>query len=154
MSQNVSQTGAGEGEARGYSWPPFEPGNTAALTHGATSNALVNPRAEELIPALYETFTHLDPVKDSLAVKRLAKVVVRLELADAWLNQQDDPIFADPRRGKPHRVLERVERWERQATGLEQHLSMSPQARIQIERLLLKSGASGLKSFIDGGGKE
>ncbi|HEY5057495.1 MAG TPA: hypothetical protein VII51_00630 [Gaiellaceae bacterium] len=31
------------GPARRYSWPPFEPGNEAALTHGATSERHIRP---------------------------------------------------------------------------------------------------------------
>jgi hypothetical protein len=34
--------------ARGYSWPPFEPGNGAAIKHGATSRRRVQPLADEL----------------------------------------------------------------------------------------------------------
>jgi hypothetical protein len=35
--------------ARGYSWPPFEVGNTAAMTHGARSPRIINPRAAEIV---------------------------------------------------------------------------------------------------------
>ena len=34
--------------ARGYSWPPFEPGNGAAVRHGATSARRVQPLGDEL----------------------------------------------------------------------------------------------------------
>lgn len=37
--------------ARPYSWPPFEPGNAAHLTHGARSARLVGERAAELVEA-------------------------------------------------------------------------------------------------------
>ncbi len=37
-------TGHG-GPARGYSWPPFEPGNTASLKHGLSSERRIAPLA-------------------------------------------------------------------------------------------------------------
>lgn len=45
---------AGQGPARGYSWPPFGEGNTAALRHGAYSDAVVAPRAREILAGLLE----------------------------------------------------------------------------------------------------
>jgi hypothetical protein len=44
--------GAGEegrGGARGYSWPPFEPGHTLSTRHGAYSPRRVEPLAAELV---------------------------------------------------------------------------------------------------------
>ncbi len=38
--------------ARGYSWPPFEPGNFVAEHHGARSNRRVQPIAERLAGGL------------------------------------------------------------------------------------------------------
>lgn len=35
--------------ARGYTWPPFEPGNTAAVRHAAYSPRRVDPLATQLI---------------------------------------------------------------------------------------------------------
>ncbi|MGQ0479705.1 MAG: hypothetical protein ACT4O0_01540 [Pseudonocardia sp.] len=46
-------TGSGAGvPARGYSWPPFEPGNEVAVTHGAWSPRRVDPLATELVDTL------------------------------------------------------------------------------------------------------
>jgi hypothetical protein len=38
-------------DARGYSWPPFEAGNTAGLVHGAHSARTIAAKAAELEPA-------------------------------------------------------------------------------------------------------
>jgi hypothetical protein len=46
--------GGGTGPARGYSWPPFEAGNSAALTHGAYSEPRVAERAQEILTAVLE----------------------------------------------------------------------------------------------------
>jgi hypothetical protein len=35
--------------ARGYTWPPFEPGNLAAKTHGMASARIVGPGASEAL---------------------------------------------------------------------------------------------------------
>ena len=40
------------GPARGYSWPPFAPGNTVALVHGAKSERSVAPLAEKIAAGL------------------------------------------------------------------------------------------------------
>lgn len=43
------------GDARRYSWPPFEPGNTAAEKHGAWSERKWRPIAERLLDDLEQT---------------------------------------------------------------------------------------------------
>ena len=42
------------GPARGYSWPPFQEGNTAAVKHGAHSESVVQPRARAILLAVLE----------------------------------------------------------------------------------------------------
>ncbi len=39
---------------RGYSWPPFERGNRAALKHGAFSEQLATETAQTIAPHLFE----------------------------------------------------------------------------------------------------
>jgi len=43
------RTGWRQAGARGYSWPPFEKGNTASLTHGARSPRMIEPLAEAIV---------------------------------------------------------------------------------------------------------
>lgn len=43
--------------ARGYSWPPFERGNTAALKHGAASPTLIQPLADAFVAQLQAVAT-------------------------------------------------------------------------------------------------
>ena len=111
---------------------PFPPGHELSTTHGAFSPSKVEPRAAELVPVIYELHPHLDESRDALAVHRLAVTLARIERVDAWLAEQDDPVFADVARGKAHRVFERVERWQRSATALERQLAMSPLTRAQL----------------------
>jgi hypothetical protein len=55
--------GEGKGPARGYSWPPFEPGNTKSLVHGAYSERVVAPRAEALMTSVLEDAESPDHVR-------------------------------------------------------------------------------------------
>jgi hypothetical protein len=41
-------------DARGYSWPSFEPGNTKALIHGGSSERAIEARAAEVRDRIFE----------------------------------------------------------------------------------------------------
>lgn len=43
-----------KGDARGYSWPPFEPGHTLSTTHGASSPRVIEAKAAEVHEQLLE----------------------------------------------------------------------------------------------------
>lgn len=66
--------GEGKGPARGYSWPPFEPGHTKSMVHGAHSERVIVPRAEALMTAVLE---------DAECPDHLRSPVFRFALA-AW----------------------------------------------------------------------
>jgi hypothetical protein len=123
--------------ARGYSWPPFQPGNTAAARHGARSDALVEPRARELAPVIFAANTHLDEMRDGAAVFRYCVALARIERVYAWLAEQDDAVFADAKDGTVHGVYERLERWERQCDTAEERLAIAPltRARLGLDKL-------------------
>jgi hypothetical protein len=79
----ASGNGAGKGPARGYSWPPFEPGNAAAFVHGAFSERAIAPRAEALARAVLEDGEFPDHVRSpvfriSLAAWTRAEAVASL----------------------------------------------------------------------------
>lgn len=123
--------------ARGYSWPPFEPGNDVAVTHGANSPAKVEPRARELAPLILEANPHLDPVRDGAAVFRYSVALARIERVYAWLAEREDAVFDDTEAGTTHGVYERLERWERQADAAEERLAIAPltRARLGLDQL-------------------
>lgn len=78
--------------ARGYSWPPFEPGNGAAVRHGCYSPLTLAPRAEE-IAALIRS--QLDPAEASrfdLLVATSAALGAQSERALLALDAADDPL--------------------------------------------------------------
>ncbi len=120
------------GSARGYSWPPFEPGNKAAVKHGALSPELVEPRARELRPLVFDVNPHLALERDGAAVYRYCVTLARIERVYAWLGEQLDPVFDDAGQGNTHGVYERLERWERQADGAEERLAIAPLTRAKL----------------------
>ena len=120
------------GPARGYSWPPFEPGNLAAVTHGARSPALVRERAEQLAPQVLEVHPHLDERRDGPAVMRYATLLARIERVYAWLGERADAVFADVESGEVHGVYQRLGEWERAAGLSEDRLGLSPLTRAKL----------------------
>lgn len=74
-----------EGAARGYSWPPFEEGNTAAVKHGTRSERLVAERAGAVRSLLLEHHEFLaDPVFEE-ALVRYCRVEARAQMLDAYI---------------------------------------------------------------------
>jgi hypothetical protein len=49
--------------ARGYSWPPFQPGHTVNLVHGARCEKMIAPRAQALETAVMESAEFPDLVR-------------------------------------------------------------------------------------------
>jgi hypothetical protein len=126
------EEGGGHGPARGYSWPPFAPGNEVAVKHGARSNRLVKARAVEIVPEVFAANPHLEAARDGAAVLRYAANLARIERVYRWLAEQTDPVFTDPTDGTVHGVYERLERWERAASAEEDRLGVSPLARTRL----------------------
>jgi Helix-turn-helix domain len=107
-------------------------GNTRSLKSGAESPRLISPRAEELLPTVFEANPHLDDVRDRAAVLRYAVLLARIERAYGWLIEQDDDVFADRRAGEFHPIFGRLERWERSADRCEANLAISPGPRAKL----------------------
>ena len=57
-------------EVRGYSWPPFEAGNRAALKHGAFSQQLREEATKEISPLILEAAPWLDRPEYALTIDR------------------------------------------------------------------------------------
>ena len=76
------------GEARrGYSWPPFEPENSAALRHGAHSERRWRPIADALAKGAVEVAPWLTRPAFSMAVEAWAATEAKARLVDAWLDE-------------------------------------------------------------------
>jgi hypothetical protein len=77
----------GDSPARGYSWPPFEPGNTKALTHGAYSENVIEARAAIVRNELLELCLHLDEPAFAPAVARFLRAETRALLLHDWITK-------------------------------------------------------------------
>jgi len=83
---------AGEGDtptdevrpARGYSWPPFQPGHELSLKHGAYSPARYQPRAREVEAQLRATVTWWTPA-DAPTIGAYCTALAQVELLEAYL---------------------------------------------------------------------
>ena len=74
--------GAGRGgPKRGYSWPPFEPGHTLSLKHGAYATLALKPRAEEIATRLREAMGDAFEDKFTAAIEAGALAGARVEAA-------------------------------------------------------------------------
>lgn len=134
----------------GPSRPPFTPetAREASMTHGASSRSLIEPRARELAPAIFEANPHLDEARDGPAVMRYGILLARIKRVYGWLSKQADPVFRDAQTGEVHRVFERLERWERQAAEAEDKLAIAPLTRARLGLDQLKAQAT-LRDFMD-----
>ncbi len=70
-------TAQSHGAARGYSWPPFPPGHTLSLVHGAESERAIAARADLVHAELLEVAPYLDEPKFIPAVRRYLAAAAR-----------------------------------------------------------------------------
>jgi hypothetical protein len=103
-----------------------------AVTHGAFSPRVINPRANEIVAGVLTAHPHLDPAKDGASLARYGLLLARLARSYEWLAAQPDDLFSDPEAGTVHAVLERIERWERQAADAEHRLAVDPFTRSRL----------------------
>jgi hypothetical protein len=83
--------GAGHGgPARGYSWPPFEPGNQVALRHGAYAMLTLRPRATEIAERLTEMMGERFDPKYTAVIEAGALAAARVERALGHLLSLDE----------------------------------------------------------------
>jgi hypothetical protein len=78
------------GAARGYSWPPFEEGNTAAVKHGAYAVLQLKPRAEEIAGRLREAMGETYEPRFEASVEAAALAAPRVEAAMGALLEEAD----------------------------------------------------------------
>jgi hypothetical protein len=75
---------------RSYSWPPFEKDNTAALTHGATSERRIRPLARNHRRRLLRQFglraSEIDPAGRAY-LELLSRTTAKIAFIDVWLDE-------------------------------------------------------------------
>lgn len=113
--------------ARGYSWPPFERGNTAAMRHGANSARMVRPVAERIKAGLLATegLEYLRAPRFAAVLDEYARAAARAQLVDAWIAGMDWATATDGRDGRtPPLELSRL--LSRRADLLGDRLGLAP----------------------------
>lgn len=68
---------------------------------------------------------------DEITLRLLSLVLVRIELAEAWLAEQGT-IMAPGKKGDVFNLVKEMSRWESQAAKLCSALGLSPQARSRM----------------------
>ncbi len=97
--------GQGRGGLAKGSWPPFEPGNQAAVRHGAYSSALrLAPRAAEIAACLHEAMGDAFEERDGPAIEAVALAGARIERAMTVLladvDEDEEPLTREEAIGR------------------------------------------------------
>lgn len=74
--------------ARGYSWPPFEEGNTVAVRHGADSPRLVADKAQAVRALLLEKYPYLADDAFTEALERYVRVEARALMLNDYITEK------------------------------------------------------------------
>ena len=140
--------------ARGYSWPPAEPGNELAMVHGARSERRIAPLAEQIASSLLshpDTPPYLREPSYAPAVRAWSRAEAVVSLMWDWLAEQDlEAALADSTvtdeaerrsRSKSSRhttsrhteaVLTQLHRAETRAMNLRSRLGLDPLSRARL----------------------
>ena len=126
----ANSKGAGHGgPARGYSWPPAEPGNTLALKYGAHSPRVYEPIARALVAAVIDEREDLVPYRH--AVEAWADAEARAALLRQYLvdvGMLDDE--GEPREG----LLKWLVQFEKRAEAGRRQLGLDPRSHAELLR--------------------
>lgn len=143
---------AGKGPARGYSWPPFEPGHTLSLVHGVYSDRAIEGRAAQVREALLEICPWLDRPEFLPAVARFIRVEARAlaghdYIARTTVEQGFEKVSV--------RLREVIDGTDRLAARLAENLGLDPigQARIAALATSAEVGQASLADLIAEGGR-
>jgi hypothetical protein len=137
---------------RGYSWPPFEPGNEIATLHGAKSPRRVDPVAQ----ALAEWVTSLDGL-DHLREPRFAPAVaawarqeaVVLLLSDYCARLSIEQATVPQRKGASSSSLEILRQHEATAATMRARLGLDPMSAAKLQRELVEATATARYAGLD-----
>lgn len=129
--------------ARGYTWPPFEEGNTAAVTHGAYSPRRVDPLADGLVAGVLVAAgepgaptAYLMEPSYRPALWAWARCEARVQLVTEWLMDHGDDVNE---KGEVVPAAEYLRRWEAQALKHRERLGLDPLARAKLGKDLAAS---------------
>jgi hypothetical protein len=128
LASGIPAAGPGHGgPRRGYSCPPFEPGNQAHLKHGARSTRHVDPLAAELVEGLLERRPDLADFPE--ATWAWGRAEARCLLLERWHAEHG---FLGP--DGEVRGGARVATFEAQAARLRERLGLDPVSDVQLAK--------------------
>jgi hypothetical protein len=126
--------------ARGYSWPPFEPGNVKSLKHGADSPRVIREEAVAVHAHLLEVAPWLDRPEFLPSVARYLAAEVRWQILHTYISQ----IVTERGAGAvPSRTFEQVTAAARLAAQLGHELGLSPLGRAEVQAAVAKAEIAG-----------
>lgn len=117
--------------AANYTWEPFQPGNALSIRHGASSERVVAPLANELAAWLVGEYPDLAEPRYALSVSAWARAEARAALLSLYLDGQE--LVAPD--GKPREsLLAALRGEERRASEERVRLGLSPADHARLER--------------------
>lgn len=117
--------------ARGYSWPPFEKGNVAALKHGAKSPRLVAEKAQAVRALLLEKYPYLADDAFTEALERYCRVEARALMLNAYITEK---VEAEGVEKVPPTLWTEVTRADALAQKCGQDCGLDPSGHARIAR--------------------
>lgn len=135
MSGPVARRGNGPGRggpARGYAWQSFEPGNAAAVRHGAYATLALGPRVDQLADELRGIVPAYTP-SDEPALRLLGLALARLERVETALS--------DAKPGERQRLRQDALGWANAARRLLNDLGMTPTSRARLGLDISRTGS-------------
>ncbi|WP_101844814.1 hypothetical protein [Zhihengliuella sp. ISTPL4] len=122
-----------------WSRPPFEPGNTAAVTHGAHSSGIVDPLAAEYVQAAVDAAPYLALDRFAFALTAWARAEARCELLSRYLDRHG----VQNNRGTPRMsILATLATSERAAARGRDALGLTPDSAARIAATIRDGGAA------------
>lgn len=114
--------------ARGYSWPPFQPGHTLSMRHGAKSARMVAPIAEQMASELsaaapWTSGAQFAPTVAAWAWAEAQAQLVRQHLDEIGLLDED---------GQPRGAANFLDRVEGRAAKLRAELGLTPASMVKL----------------------
>lgn len=146
-ASGIPAGGPGHGPPRGYSWPPFTEGNTAALKHGAVSPRVLQPIADRLAEGLAQVAPWTAAAAFAGAVASWSWAEAQASVLRSWLDEHGLVDGAS----QPRPAVAMLERAETRLGGLRVQLGLTP---LGLGRLLAtlsqvdsERGAEGLEAL-------
>ena len=110
--------------------PPFQPGHTLSMRHGAHSPRVVDPIAAELLAEVLEASPYLRDAAYLPAVESWAKAEARVQLLEAWVDEHG-PFDAH---GRTSSAMNLLTKWTSIAMNHRTRLGLDPLSRARLGR--------------------